>query len=157
MASPSSPVHHASLVDPALHSPALLQLIDIKLSRPIIGVHTTHPLSPCAPVGLIVPFPEYVVEVVADTVDYSMGRSPSTSRGRSAAHKSKLAAFTTFVSNVLTRAEVATPAVLATLVYVDRAKPHLHIALEEWALERVFLGALMCASKVRFRNPIDTS
>ena len=41
MSSPSSPVHHASLVDPALHSPDLLQLIDIKLSRPIIGAHTS--------------------------------------------------------------------------------------------------------------------
>ena len=151
MASPSSPVHHASLVDPALHSPALLQLIDIKLSRPIIGVHTHPSRCVCASRTHCV-FVEYVVEVVADTVDYSMGRSPSTSRRRSAAHQTKLAAFTTFVSNVLTRAEVATPVVLATLVYVDRAKPHLHIALEEWALERVFLGALMCASKVRFRT-----
>jgi len=39
------------------------------------------------------------------------------------------------------------PVVLATLVYLDRAKPHLHIALEEWANERVFLGALIVASK----------
>ena len=39
--------------------------------------------------------------------------------------------------------------VLATLVYIDRSKPHLHIGLEQWALERVFLGALIVASKVR--------
>lgn len=34
----SSPVHHASLVDPATHSPALLDLIDVKISRPLIGM-----------------------------------------------------------------------------------------------------------------------
>jgi hypothetical protein len=52
------------------------------------------------------------------------------------------------VNNVLTRAEVEVPVVLATLVYLNRAKAHLHIALEEWANERVFLGALIVASKV---------
>jgi hypothetical protein len=51
------------------------------------------------------------------------------------------------VNNVLTRAEVEVPVVLATLVYLNRAKAHLHIALEEWANERVFLGALIVASK----------
>jgi len=39
------------------------------------------------------------------------------------------------------------PVILATLVYLNRAKPHLHIALEEWANERVFLGAIIVASK----------
>ena len=54
------------------------------------------------------------------------------------------------VNNVITRAEVEMPVILATLVYLNRAKPHLHIALEEWANERVFLGAIIVASKVRF-------
>jgi len=40
------------------------------------------------------------------------------------------------------------PVLLATLVYITRAKPHLHIETEDWACERVFLGALMVASKV---------
>jgi hypothetical protein len=53
----------------------------------------------------------------------------------------------TFVSDVITRAEVTMPTLLATLVYIDRARPHLHIGLEQWALERVFLGALIVASK----------
>jgi hypothetical protein len=52
------------------------------------------------------------------------------------------------VNNVLTRAEVEVPVVLASLVYLNRARAHLHIALEEWANERVFLGALITASKV---------
>jgi hypothetical protein len=120
--SSSSSVHHASLVDPSLHSPALLELLDIKLTAPVI---------------------EYVVDCVAETVDFAMGR-PSSSRGTS---RRANTAFTTFVTNVIMRAELTTPVILASLVYIDRAKPHLHIALEEWAHERVFLGAVICASK----------
>ncbi|KAF9261269.1 hypothetical protein L218DRAFT_1078820 [Marasmius fiardii PR-910] len=119
----TSAIHPASLVDSSLHCPALLQVLEAKVTRPVI---------------------EYVVDCVAETVDYAMGRrSPPRSRSRRPEHSK----FTTFVSNVLTRAEVTTPVVLSTLVYIDRAKPHLHIALEEWALERVFLGALIVASK----------
>ncbi|KAG7093093.1 hypothetical protein E1B28_009380 [Marasmius oreades] len=121
--STSSSMHPASLVDSSLHCPALLQVLEAKVTQPVI---------------------EYVVDCVADTVDYAMGRrSPPRSRSR----RPELHKFNTFVSNVLTRAEVTTPVVISTLVYIDRAKPHLHIALEEWALERVFLGALIVASK----------
>ncbi|KAI9571265.1 hypothetical protein HD554DRAFT_2017126 [Boletus coccyginus] len=121
-----SPLHHASLVHPALHSPALLELLDIKLSRPVL---------------------EYVVDCVVDTVDYAMGCPSSSRRGRSLSRRSEHAAFATFVTNVLSRAEVTIPTILVSLVYIDRAKPHLQIALEEWACERVFLGAVMVASK----------
>ncbi|KAF8163713.1 hypothetical protein B0H34DRAFT_652080 [Crassisporium funariophilum] len=124
--SPSS-IHHASLVDPATHSPALLELLDIKISRQVI---------------------EYVVDCVVETVDYAMGHpTASTSRGRSATRRPEHEKFTTFVTNVLTRAEVTTSTLLCALVYIDRAKPHLHIGLEQWALERVFLGSLIVASK----------
>lgn len=125
VSSSSSPIHHASLVNPATHSPALMELIDLKISRPII---------------------EYVVDCVVETVDFAMGR-PSSSRGRSMSRRPEHVKFTTFVTNVITRAEITTPTLLASLVYIDRAKPHLHIALEEWALERVFLGAVIVASK----------
>ncbi|KIK37927.1 hypothetical protein CY34DRAFT_91859 [Suillus luteus UH-Slu-Lm8-n1] len=122
----SSPIHKASLVDPALHSPALLELLEIKLSRPVI---------------------EYVVDCVVETVNYAMGRPSSSSRGRSMSRRPEHTKFTTFVTNVLTRAEVTLPTLLVSLVYINRAKPHLQIALEEWACERVFLGAVMVASK----------
>ncbi|KAJ7706843.1 hypothetical protein B0H17DRAFT_1192406 [Mycena rosella] len=120
------PVHAASLVDPALHSPALLQLVDIKLSRPVI---------------------EYVVDYVSDTVNCALGRTtlPLHLRGRT--RSPYHAKFITFVSTVLACAEVVPPTVLTALVYVARARPHLSIALEEWALERIFLGALIAASK----------
>ncbi|KAK0496812.1 hypothetical protein EDD18DRAFT_1164119 [Armillaria luteobubalina] len=125
--SSSSSIHPASLVDSATHSPVLLELVDLKISKPII---------------------EYLVDSVAETVDFAMGRpSPSFTRGRPASRRPELAKFTSFATTVLSRAEVTMPVVLASLVYIDRAKPHLHIALEEWALERVFLGALIIASK----------
>ena len=57
--------------------------------------------------------------------------------------------FPTWYTNVLTKAEVRVPVLLVALVYIDRAKPHLQIALEQWACERVFLGALILANKVR--------
>ncbi len=58
--------------------------------------------------------------------------------------------FLKFVTDVIQKAEVKVPAILVTLVYIDRAKPHIQIALEQWANERVFLGALILANKVRF-------
>ncbi|KAJ6521449.1 hypothetical protein DFH09DRAFT_215541 [Mycena vulgaris] len=122
----SSPVHAASLVDPARHPAALLQLVDIKLSRQVI---------------------DYVVDCVSETVDHALGRTPSSTRGRAPTRSPYLPKFTTFVTTVLVRAEVTAPTLLTALVYVARARPHLSIALEEWALERVFLGALIAASK----------
>ncbi|KAJ7453551.1 hypothetical protein B0H11DRAFT_272746 [Mycena galericulata] len=117
----SSPVHAASLVDPSVHSPEVMQLVSIELSKPLI---------------------QYVVECVTETVDYVFGRTSPRTRGRTP-HKR----FTSFVARVLTRAEVAPATVLVTLVYIARARPHLSIALAQWARERVFLGALIAAAK----------
>ncbi|KAJ7850720.1 hypothetical protein B0H13DRAFT_2086678 [Mycena leptocephala] len=117
----SSPVHAGSLVDPATHAPALLELIDIKLDRHVI---------------------DYVVDCVSETVDHAMRRTVPSRPSRTYLPK-----FHTLVSTVLSRAEVTAPTLLVSLVYIQRARPHLCISLEEWALERVFLGALICASK----------
>ncbi|KAJ7807158.1 hypothetical protein B0H13DRAFT_1743571 [Mycena leptocephala] len=114
----SSPVHPASLVDPSTHSPELMQLLDITLSPSVI---------------------DYVVTCVADTVDYAFGQ-PST-------HADQLSSFTRFVSSTLSYADVAPATLLVALVYIARARAHLSIALAQWARERVFLGALIAASK----------
>ncbi|KAK7052061.1 cyclin N-terminal domain-containing protein [Favolaschia claudopus] len=115
----SSPVHPASLVDPALHSPELMQLVDIDLSRPVIN---------------------YVARSVIETVNHAFDR-PSTFRSP-ASYK-----FPSFVSSIISRAEITPATLLVALVYITRSRRHLSIALEEWALERVFLGALIVASK----------
>jgi len=132
--------HPSSLVDAASHSPALLELIQLKISKQTIGESLSKNGGGGAKV-LTMSFIEYVVDCTVDTVAYAMGRPSSSSR------RSEHSKFTTFVSNVLTRAEVTMPTLLSALVYIDRAKPHLHIGLEQWALERVFLGALIVASK----------
>ena len=62
--------------------------------------------------------------------------------------KKKRAPFKRFVWDVICRASVKTPALLTTLVYISRAKRHLHIPEEDLACERVFIGALVVASKV---------
>lgn len=143
----TSPVHPNSLVDPATHSPALLELTTIKLSRPVIRMSF---LLLYLPLQLTHPS-EYLVDSVTETVDFAMGRPSSSSSRTSRPGQAK---FTSFVKNVVERAEVTIQTILATLVYIDRAKPHLHIALEEWALERVFLGAIIVASKVSTLAPL---
>ncbi|CCL98768.1 uncharacterized protein FIBRA_00773 [Fibroporia radiculosa] len=122
----SAPVHSASLVDPSFHNPATLQLIKVDLSRNFI---------------------EYIVDAVVDTVDYALGRPTSSSRGRSLSRRPEHVKFSNFVADVIHKAEVKLPSLLVTLVYINRAKPHLQIALEQWACERVFLGALIVANK----------
>lgn len=89
------------------------------------------------------------MDCVAEAVDYAMGRPSTSTRGRSVSRHSTHTNFLNFVTNVLTKAEVRVPVLLVALVYIDRAKPHLQIALEQWACERVFLGALILANKVR--------
>ncbi|KAI0351547.1 hypothetical protein OH77DRAFT_1410994 [Trametes cingulata] len=122
----ASPIHPASQIDPALHSPALLELIEISLGRNLI---------------------EHLVDTVVETVDYALGRPSSSTRGRSLSRHTEHSKFLKFVTDVIHKAEVKVPALLVTLVYINRAKPHIQIALEQWANERVFLGALILASK----------
>ncbi|KAL1742837.1 hypothetical protein HDZ31DRAFT_65582 [Schizophyllum fasciatum] len=127
MKAPSaSPLHPASMVDASRHPPALLELLSAPLTTAVI---------------------DYVVDTVADTVDYAMHRPTTSSRTHVCRRRASLASFTTFVTNVLTRAESTMPVILAALVYVDRARPFLQVAVEQWAHERVFLGALIVASK----------
>ncbi|KAH6894898.1 hypothetical protein BKA70DRAFT_1319009, partial [Coprinopsis sp. MPI-PUGE-AT-0042] len=135
-ASSSPSINPHSLMDDATHTPQTLKLVGISLSQHLI---------------------DFVVDQVIDTVDHAMNR-PSTllpasssskatqfpsSRQRSPVQQK----FSSFATTVITRAEIITPTLLLALVYIHRARPYLHIALEEWALERVFLGALIVASK----------
>jgi hypothetical protein len=88
-----------------------------------------------------------IVEECAETVNYALGL-PTTSRGRSSARTSQNKDFAKFVQRVLDTAESSITDVLVSLVYLRRAKPHLHIETQEWALHRVFVGALVLAHKV---------
>ena len=89
---------------------------------------------------------DYIAETTIGAVDTALGyRSTAWNR---ASLGGKRVPFKRFVWDVIRRASVKTPVLLTTLVYITRARPHLHIETEDWACERVFLGALMVASKV---------
>ena len=91
---------------------------------------------------------EHIVRETIDTVNKAVD-SPSTSRGRCKSRHPKSNSFAEFAANVIGRAEVPIAVLLVTLVYINRSRPHLSVEAEEWALHRVFLGALILASKVR--------
>jgi hypothetical protein len=90
---------------------------------------------------------EHIVRETIETVNQAVG-SPSTSRGRRETRHSEANGFTDFAANVIGRAEVPMGVLLVTLVYIHRSRPHLSIEAEDWALHRIFLGALIIASKV---------
>ncbi|KAI0689964.1 hypothetical protein BC835DRAFT_1281906 [Cytidiella melzeri] len=121
-------IHGASLIDPSLHSPAIMEMLDIDVSQALI---------------------EHVVDCVIDVVNFALGRCPfSSTRGRpNSRRRSAAAEFAGFAKQVIDRAGIQMPGILGTLVYLDRAKPHLQLSVEEWACERVFLGALICSNK----------
>lgn len=93
--------------------------------------------------------PEHIVDRVIEVVDFALGRPSTSARGRpNTRRRSAAAEFAGFAKQVIERAGIGMPGLLGTLVYLDRAKPHLQLSLEEWACERVFLGALICSNKV---------
>ncbi|KAJ3488106.1 hypothetical protein NLI96_g3078 [Meripilus lineatus] len=123
----ASTLHPASLADRSSHSPALLELVDQKMSRSLI---------------------EYTIDCVMETVRIALrSTSPKSPRGRSQARKTERVKLTDFVTRIVTRANIKVATLLVALVYIDRATPFLQISTEMWAGERVFLGALMLAYK----------
>ena len=132
--------------NPAFHSPAVLELIGFAVTDKFTSEH-------------ILPFPltllahniflDYVAETTIGTIDTALGYQ-STAWNRSSLDTRRVP-FKRFVWDIIRRASVRMPVLLVTLVYIARASPNLHIGpkTEDWACERVFLGALMVASKVR--------
>jgi hypothetical protein len=87
---------------------------------------------------------EYIVDATIDVVDASLDK---WQRGKRTSQNTR-SNFWTFVVNVINRAEVSMSVLLVTLVYIKRSEPFLKIMEEAWALERVFVGAVVVASKV---------
>ncbi|KAI0790860.1 hypothetical protein C8Q75DRAFT_716523 [Abortiporus biennis] len=122
----ASPIHPASLVDRSQHSPALLELLESKITRNII---------------------DYVADCVIDTVQTALGHPAPSSRGRSSSRDNGRSRLIDFMSRIIYKADIKVSVLLVTLVYIERAKHFLHISTEQWANERVFLGAIMAAYK----------
>ncbi|KAJ4001281.1 hypothetical protein F5050DRAFT_1803364 [Lentinula boryana] len=137
--SPSKPIHSSSLVDPEQHSPYLMQLLGLDISKPVIDYIV-----------------DYVSHILGQSVDHSVdqpitlfpmtrGRSQSRRQPRPAGPASDV---TTFVKRVLRKSRATMAEVLATLAYVNRARPYLQVSSDsKYPFERVFLGALIVASK----------
>jgi 4-hydroxybenzoate polyprenyltransferase len=88
---------------------------------------------------------DHLVDATIDVVNYGLGHRPSP-RGR-LSDRSNIK-FRHFVHSVICRAQCTVPTLLTASIYIARAKPYITIAKPEWAFERVFLGALICATKV---------
>ena len=138
--SPEQNVHHP----PNSPDPAVLELIGLQVTDKLTSAYippctfSDTPLTHCTA--------DYVAETTIDAVDTALGYQ-STAWNRTASGGRRVP-FKRFVRDVIRRASVKTPVLLTTLVYIGRAKSHLHIESEDWACERVFMGALMVASKV---------
>ncbi|KAI0784422.1 hypothetical protein C8Q75DRAFT_810198 [Abortiporus biennis] len=114
----------ASQLDTALHSPALLEMLQVEVTKSII---------------------DYVVECTYETVTSALSRTNGSS-APSIRH-SEVAEFSKLVTQVIHRAKVQMPVILATVVYIKRARKHLEVSRTQYALERTFLGALIVANK----------
>lgn len=138
-------LHPASLVSPTEHSTKLLQLLDLGIARGLIGTDSPQTIYTSLTDSHLI---EQVVETTAEVVNFALDvPTTSSSRGRTISRTNKYSEFTQFVSDVIERAEVTVSDILVTLVYIKRARPYLSVQTEEWALHRVFLGALIVASK----------
>ncbi|KAF7324022.1 Cyclin N-terminal domain-containing protein [Mycena kentingensis (nom. inval.)] len=137
----SRPLHPASLVYPVTHSREIMQLVGLQLTSSVIG-ECTNSIHDKEAYDLSL---EYMIKLVKDTVDYALGGS--LAKELSLPCSVPPTSFSTFVTKVLKRAEVSTATVLVALVYISRARDNLLIDLDAWVRERIFLGALVVASK----------
>ena len=101
-----------------------------------------------------VPIPDYIVYTTTDTAAHALNLE-STEKMRSGLlclsdrmHK-KHCGFNQFVSNVIRRSRTRTSTVLVAMLYLNRAKLHMDVPPLDWVLHRLFLGALILATKVR--------
>jgi len=99
---------------------------------------------------------DHIIALTIDVVDSGL-TNPPPKRDVSTSCTPLDANFRQFVKMVIYRAQVEVPMVLTTAVYINRAKSVLCIARPEWAYERVFLGALIVASKYHNDSSLKNS
>lgn len=114
-------------MNPSSSQSRLIRLVNLPLSRCIV---------------------DHLVDATIDVVNHGLGHRSSSQRGRLPDRNNTHFKFRHFVHSVICRAQCTVPTLLAAAIYIGRAKPYITIAKPEWAFERVFLGALVCATKV---------
>lgn len=96
---------------------------------------------------------DYIVYTTTDMAAHALNLDPTEKMRSSLLSLSdkmhrKHCGFKQFVSNVIRRSQTHISTVLVALLYLKRAKPHLDVASLDWILHRLFLGALILATKV---------
>lgn len=145
-------IHPFSFMDYDSHPESIYELLQVKVDRVLIGTWPSSLLPAFSSLIHVLPTAT-IVEEASETVNYALGL-PTTSRGRSSTRTTRNKEFTRFVERVLDTAETSITDILVTLAYMRRARAHLSIETEEWALHRVFLGALILAHKVSWNPPV---
>lgn len=139
------PVYNASLIEASYHSKEVFQLLDLKVNRTLIS-ESFYQATPSSKHSFEPLREDHLAQETAEVVAHALDQ-PTTPRDRTDRHSRKRPNFADFIATVLRTAHVKMATILVTLVYIHRSKPHLWIESEEWALHRVFLGALILASK----------
>ncbi|KAF8906674.1 hypothetical protein CPB85DRAFT_868251 [Mucidula mucida] len=91
---------------------------------------------------------DYCVNRILDAVEFAMGYSPPPFvRGRTLRRRHRHHQLTSFVAHTLSRAQVSMPVILTAMVYMDRIKTRIHISGHDYMPERLFIGAIIVASR----------
>ncbi|KAI0922036.1 hypothetical protein AcW2_006845 [Taiwanofungus camphoratus] len=126
--SASPRLHPASLVDPSLHEPALVELLQLPINWETM---------------------DYVVDCIVQDVNHTYARlslAPPT--------RLKTAFFINFVKNVVAKSNMSMRVLLVALSYVDRVRERITMGSTEWACERLFLGVVMAATKATWSSAL---
>ncbi|KAF9651710.1 hypothetical protein BDM02DRAFT_3184226 [Thelephora ganbajun] len=134
--------HPASLIHPDNHPQELLDFLELDAQdRCVI---------------------DYIVYTTTDVAAHALNLEP-TEKMRSGLlalsdkMHNKHCDFKQFVSNVIRRSRTHIPTVLVALLYLKRARLHLDVPPLGWILHRLFLGALILATKYTLDSPHHNS
>ena len=101
------------------------------------------------------PVIDYIVYTTTDVAAYALDPN-STEATRSKLLSlsdqvySKYCNFDRFVWDVIRRSRTRTSTIIVALIYLRRAKVHMDVPPLDWILYRLFLGALILATTVRY-------
>ncbi len=134
----------SSVSVPSSSSAESVLLDELMNTRRVIG-----PFHSYGRKQFLIPAPDYCVNRILDAVEFAMGYSPPPFvRGRTLRRRHRHHQLTSFVAHTLSRAQVSMPVILTAMVYMDRIKTRIHISGHDYMPERLFIGAIIVASKV---------
>lgn len=142
-------IHPGSLVDVTMHPPELVSFLKMKMSPDIISDSYTGLIGALPDQVCFPDYPDFAVKCVVDVVNYALSTPGHCMSDLNQDGCYDIASFTTFAGRLVENADVRLPALLVSLVYIRRARPNLRIEKGQAICERLFLAAVVIASKVR--------